>query len=70
MAKEPLWEEILPFTKKKYILVPLLILLSFLGLIVPVIPGIVLFVLAIMMIRKGTASKLRRKFRLWKINNK
>ncbi len=70
MAKEPLWEEILPFTKNKYILIPLLLLLSLLGLIVPIIPGIVLFILAIAMMRKGLASKLRKKIRLWKIRDK
>jgi uncharacterized protein YqgC (DUF456 family) len=69
MAKKPLWEEILPLTKKKYILIPLLIILSLLGIVVPIIPGIALFILAIMMMRKGTASKLRRKFRLWKIKD-
>ena len=70
MADKPLWEDILPLTKKKYILIPLFIILSLLGLIVPIIPGIALFILAIMMIRKGTASKLRKKIRLWKINKK
>ena len=67
MKKEPLWETILPFTKKKYILIPSLILLSLLGIVVPIIPGIVLFILAIMLMRKGTAAKMRKKIRLWKI---
>jgi uncharacterized protein YqgC (DUF456 family) len=66
MEKRPLWETILPFTKKKYILIPLLILLSLLGVVVPIIPGIVLFILAVMLMRKGTAAKLRKKIRLWK----
>ncbi len=62
-----LWPEILSFNKNKYLIVSLLILLAVSGLIIPVIPGILLFILAAALMRKGWMSYLRRRFRMWKI---
>ena len=62
-----MWPEILSFNKNKYFIVLLLILLAVSGLIIPIIPGVLLFVLAIALLRKGWMSYLRRRFRLWKI---
>jgi len=67
-SENRLWPEILSFNKNKYLIVILLVLLAVTGLIIPVIPGILLFILAIALTRKGWMSYLRRRFRLWRIN--
>lgn len=67
--KNPLWEEILKFSKNKIVIAVVLILVSVTGIIIPVIPGIVFFVLAIALLRKGMMPRFRRRFRLWR-NNK
>ncbi len=59
----PLWEEILRFSKNKYLLALILILIGLLGVVVPVIPGILLFLLAIALLRKGMMARLRRYFK-------
>ncbi len=61
--KKPLWNEILSFSKNKYITALILVLIGLLGIIIPIIPGILLFVVAIALLRKGTMQKLRRRFR-------
>jgi len=38
-----------------------------LGIIVPVIPGIIFIILAIALFKKGWMSKIRERFRLWKM---
>ena len=60
----PLWEEILRFSKNKYLLALILVLTGLLGVVVPVIPGILLFLLAIALLRKGMMSRLRRYFKI------
>jgi hypothetical protein len=59
----PLWEEILRFSKNKYLLALILILIGLLGVVVPVIPGILLFLLAIALLRKGMMARIRRYFK-------
>ncbi len=61
--KTPLWNDILKFSKNKYVTALILVLIGLTGIIVPVIPGILLFVLAIALLKKGTMQKLRRRFR-------
>ncbi len=61
--KKPLWNEILNFSKNKYITALILVLIGLLGIIIPIIPGILLFVIAVALLRKGTMQKLRRRFR-------
>jgi len=61
--KNPLWNEILKFSKNKYVIALILVLVGLLGIIIPVIPGILLFVVAVALLKKGTMQKLRRRFR-------
>ena len=65
--KKPLWEEIKSFSKAKYIIALALLLLAILGIIVPIIPGIIFLILAIALFRKGWMSKIRERFRLWRL---
>lgn len=65
-AKKPLWNDILKFSKSKILLAIVLILLSLTGIIIPIIPGIIFFILAIALLRKGTMAKIRRRIRLWR----
>jgi hypothetical protein len=65
--KNPLWEDILKFSKNKYILAALLILISLTGIIIPIIPGIFLFIIAVALLRKGWMANIRNRIRLWKI---
>jgi len=61
--KRPLWDEILKFSKNKYLLAIILILIGLTGFIIPVIPGILLIVMAVALLRKGTMKALRDRFR-------
>ncbi len=65
--KKPLWEDIKKFSKTKYVFAIALIILAVLGLVVPIIPGIIFIVLAIALFKKGWMSKIRTRFRLWKM---
>lgn len=60
--KTPLWNEILRFSKNKYIIALILVLIGLMGVIVPIIPGLLLFIMAIALLKKGTMQKLRRRF--------
>lgn len=64
--KNPLWDDILQFSKNKILLAIGLILIGLTGFIIPIIPGILLIVLAVAILRKGTMAKIRRRFRLWR----
>ncbi len=61
-----LWEDILRFSKNKYLTAVILILIGLLGVVVPVIPGLLLFLLALALVRKGMMTRLRRYFRTTK----
>ena len=65
-SRKPLWDDILAFSKNKYLLAIILILIGMLGIIIPIIPGILLFVIAVALLRKGTMSSIRQRFRLWR----
>lgn len=65
--KKPLWKEIRSFSKTKYLIAIALIILAVLGIIVPIIPGIIFIILAIALFKKGWMSKIRERFRLWKM---
>lgn len=60
---KPLWNDILEFSKHKILLAVVLILIGLTGFIVPIIPGILLIVLAVALLRKGTMSKIRSRLR-------
>jgi uncharacterized iron-regulated membrane protein len=65
----PLWEKIREFRKSKISWAIGLLLLAALGIIVPIIPGLILIILIIALFKKGWMEKLRRRFRLWKIDD-
>ena len=65
--KKVLWEDIVDFSKNKYILALVLVIVGLLGIIIPVIPGLFLLFLAIALFKKGWMAKFRKKFRLWKL---
>ena len=67
--KKPLWEEIRKFSRTKYFIAIVLLILAGLGIIVPIIPGIIFLILAIALFRKGWMSKIRERFRLWKMKD-
>jgi membrane protein DedA with SNARE-associated domain len=57
----PLWGEILNFSRKKYILAFILVLLGLLGIVVPVIPGLLLLLFAAALLKPGLMKKVRAK---------
>ncbi|HES58933.1 MAG: hypothetical protein JW956_03560 [Calditrichaceae bacterium] len=65
--KKALWEDIRQFSKTKYFIAVALILLAALGLIVPIIPGIIFIILAIALFKKGWMSKIRSRIRMWRM---
>jgi preprotein translocase subunit Sss1 len=65
--KKPLWEDIRKFSKSKYFIAIALIIIASLGFVIPIIPGIIFIVLAIALFKKGWMSKIRTRFRLWKM---
>jgi len=66
--KNPLWRDILAFNKSKYLIVLVLFILAASGLLIPIIPGLLLFILALALLRKGWMSHLRKRIRLWRID--
>ena len=66
--EKPLWREILAFNKSKYLIVIVLLLLAASGLIIPIIPGLLIFILALALLRRGWMTELRKRIRLWKID--
>lgn len=62
--EKPLWESILKFSRQRPLLAVLLIFVGLLGIIIPVIPGLLLLFLAVALIKKGWFAKFRRRFRL------
>ncbi len=64
---KPLWEEIKRFSRKKYGWAFLLLLLALLGIVVPVIPGLLFLLLAVALFRPGLMGKIRRWMdKFWK----
>lgn len=58
-----LWPEILRFSRTKYGLAMMLLIVGLLGLALPVIPGLLLILLAIALLRPGLAERMRRRFK-------
>lgn len=59
--QRPLWEDILKFSKGKYTLAFILVMFGLLGLIIPVIPGLLLLLMAVALFKPGLMTKIRRK---------
>jgi len=60
--KEPLWHEIKKFSGRKIGLAILFICLGLLGLVLPVIPGLLLLGVAILLIKPEWYPKLKKRF--------
>jgi uncharacterized protein YqgC (DUF456 family) len=59
---KPLWQEILAFSKHKYKIGVILIIIGIPGLILPVIPGIFLIGLGIFFLKPEWYAKLKDMF--------
>lgn len=59
--KNPLWEDILKFRKNKLILAVTLVLIGLTGIVVPIVPGLLLFILAVALFKKGWMRKIRAR---------
>ncbi|MGD9897578.1 MAG: hypothetical protein AB7T22_00490 [Calditrichaceae bacterium] len=66
-GKKPLWEEIKHFTKKKSLLATLLIVIGLIGFVIPVIPGLLLILFAVALLKPGLMKQIREKLKKWKI---
>jgi preprotein translocase subunit Sss1 len=62
MTKKPLWQEILNFSSHKYRTGIILIFIGLLGLVLPVIPGIVLIGLGLIFLKPDWYDRLKNKF--------
>ncbi len=61
--KKPLWEEIVDFTKSKNKLAVALIALGLIGLVLPVLPGLLLIVVGIYLLKPEWADKIKELFK-------
>jgi len=59
----PLWEDIKKFSGNKFSLAVILVLIGLLGVIIPIIPGILFFLFAIALFKPGLMSKIRSKIK-------
>ena len=57
----PLWDDILKFSRKKYGWAFVLILIGLLGIVIPVIPGLLFILFAIALLKPGLMTKVRAK---------
>lgn len=60
--KKPLWEDILKFSKDKYKIASLLLILGILGLVFPVIPGLLFIGFGILLLKPAWYEKIKRRF--------
>ena len=58
-----LWEDILRFSKQKYKFAAVLIIIGVLGLVIPVIPGMLLLLGAVFLIKPEWYQKAKRFFK-------
>jgi hypothetical protein len=61
--KKPLWEEIVEFTKSKNKLAIAFIALGSVGLILPIIPGLLLVAVGIYLLKPEWADKIKELFK-------
>ena len=59
----PLWEDIKKFSSNKYSLALILVLIGLLGIVIPIIPGILFFLFAIALFKPGLMAKIRSKIK-------
>lgn len=60
--QKTLYDEIAKFRKRRILWAIVLLLLSTTGLIIPIVPGTLLFLFALALVRPGLMAKLRRYF--------
>jgi len=60
--KKPLWQEIQKFSGRKWYLAFILLVLGLLGLVLPVIPGILLIGIAVFLIKPEWYEKIKKRF--------
>ena len=58
-----LWEDIKKFSSNKYSLALILVLIGLLGIVIPIIPGILFFLFAIALFKPGLMAKIRSKIK-------
>ena len=68
-SKNPLWEDILKFRKNKLIIAVVLVLIGLTGIVVPIVPGLLLFIIAIALFKKGWMQKIRARLNRKKKNS-
>ena len=61
--KKPLWEEIVDFTKSKNKLAVALIALGVVGLVLPILPGILLILVGIYLLKPEWVEKIKEQFK-------
>ncbi len=61
--KHPLLDDILRFKKSKGILAFILVFIGLIGLVIPVIPGLLFFLLAVALFKPGLMAKIRQKLK-------
>jgi len=61
--KKPLWEEIVDFTKSKNKLAVVLIGIGVLGLILPIIPGLLLIAVGVYLLKPEWAEAVKEMFK-------
>jgi len=61
--KKPLWEEIVDFTKSKNKLAVVLIALGLIGLVLPILPGILLILVGIYLLKPEWVEKIKEQFK-------
>jgi len=57
----PLWDDILKFSRKKYGWAIILVLIGLLGIVIPVIPGLLFILFAVALLKPGLMAKVRAK---------
>lgn len=65
--KQVLWHEIKRFRKHKFFIFLFFLVFAAVGFIIPIIPGIVLLILALAFMKKGWMAGIRKYVRFWRI---
>ena len=60
--QKTLYDEIAKFRKRRILWAIVLMLISTTGIIIPIVPGTLLFLFALALVRPGLMAKLRRYF--------
>jgi hypothetical protein len=62
MMRQPLWQDIIRFSRRKYFFVFVLIILGLVGLVIPVIPGLLLILGAVFIIKPEWYQQIKKLF--------